>query len=1044
MQKNQTNLSSERAQIISASAGSGKTFAIAKRYVRLALGLEKSGFYADPSSILAITFTNKAALEMKRRILLFLKKIAFDSFENPNEKAELLHGSQLTQEQLKNKAVEVLDGIFKRYGKFRVQTIDSFVKAVLDGFAFELGLSASFSVESSHKEALSEALQVALTNAQNDTVLKNEFIEFADRYRMQNDTVVWLFSDKLLSTVSQLYNESASCGFDFAKPFALSTQDIKAKRESFIKLNAQLLEKLPKGTHKGFIKAINKTNETGIYFSVEGLGAYYKKEKIEITKNNESNEEAEYIFAKVKEELASIALAEAGSYYNSYLDVYNAVLSEVGRIAKHKDQLFLIELNGRMQELAQYKGVNPSEIYLHLAARYSHLLLDEFQDTNPLQWRNLTPLIEEALSCENGSVWIVGDVKQAIYGFRGGDSKIFASAYTQLEKYNPQKSSLLNNYRSAKEIVEFNNAVFSKENLCAFIEIIKINSDDNVLVENINSVKDALLSNFERVTQNAMSSSSGFVSVQYYGDKKEKTKQEWGDYLKEKFLKTIVELKSRYAYSSIAVLVNDNKDAAQFTQWLLEKNIPVKSDATTNILQNCLICQSIAFMTFLNSPIDNLAFATFIEGEVFTKASKISQEEIRNFIFNWHKTNRQDYLYRAFEKHYKTAWDSLIAPLFSSAGFMPLYEYFSTFIEKFAIFKNFPGNEVFFVWLLNIIKEGEEKLGEYATFNEYLLTLDPKKLCIPSADVDAVQVLSIHKAKGLEFDAVVLPAFAFDFGAHRDEVETVEYNGKLSLIKAGLKEAGYSKELKNLYMDIKKPKIIDAFNVAYVALTRAKKELFVFVPANSRNSNNLARFLLNETKQGNIENSLIMPELASSNKMPQPDCRDWLEFLRSEFPASEEIKGRVAIKNGKLYHLVLSKIGNLSALSEVEISKIASSAAAFALNSIFTNKNLESFNTEIYKFISSKELKDVFFNEQAEVSCEREIQDANGFTLRMDRLVVGENVLVVDFKSSKDNIVEHISQVQNYIDTICPVFAPKKVKGAIVYIDTQEVIWVKE
>ena len=104
---------------------------------------------------------------------------------------------------------------------------------------------------------------------------------------------------------------------------------------------------------------------------------------------------------------------------------------------------------------------------------------------------------------------------------------------------------------------------------------------------------------------------------------------------------------------------------------------------------------------------------------------------------------------------------------------------------------------------------------------------------------------------------------------------------------------------------------------------------------------------------------------------------------------------------------------------------------------------MKSFSSEIYKLINSKELKGIFFNEKAEVFCEKEIQDTKGFSRRMDRLVVGEYVLVVDYKSSKDDIVKHSSQVQNYIDALGPVFAPKKIKGAILYLDTQEVFWVK-
>jgi len=204
-------------------------------------------------------------------------------------------------------------------------------------------------------------------------------------------------------------------------------------------------------------------------------------------------------------------------------------------------------------------------------------------------------------------------------------------------------------------------------------------------------------------------------------------------------------------------LCRSNEDVERVTSWLLEKKLPVESEKTLNIRENTFIKQIISFLTFLDSPIDDLAFATFIMGDIFTAASGLTNEQIREFLFSARHSRRRAYLYRAFREAFPSIWEGHIEEFFKTVGFVPLYELVITFLKDFCVLERFPGAQSFIMKFLEVVKEQEEDNQNISRFLEYFRNELAENLFVQVSSSDSIRVLTIHKSKGLEFPVVIIP-----------------------------------------------------------------------------------------------------------------------------------------------------------------------------------------------------------------------------------------------------------------------------------------------
>ncbi|MCM8771050.1 MAG: UvrD-helicase domain-containing protein [Candidatus Omnitrophica bacterium] len=1023
---------SPQIYIVEASAGSGKTYELAKRYIQLLLN---SNTPQPPiKNILAITFTNKAALEMKERILDFLKKIALDKLQDKGIWEVLPQDKEL----VRKRAYLCMDEIIKNYNFFQVQTIDSFINSVISGCAFMLGLSSTLKIRQDSSDYLAYGLDNLIDQANADNKIAHLFENFLRQYIYIENKSGWLPKRDILSVITSLFFEFNIHLGSFSK-YPVPSSELIVKKKIILKILKELFKHLPEGTHKGFSKKLKSfLDENEESFDIDKLSGFLKDKDFPLNKGYILPKDTEKLWKDVRREIKELCELELYSLFNCYIDIFNEVFLNFRHLAKKEDVLFLEELNKQAQVLFGENQLTVPELYYRLSLRLKHFLIDEFQDTSILQWINLYPMIEEALSV-GGSLFYVGDKKQAIFRFRGGEVTLFEQVKEDLKKFGVLSSYLTNNFRSQKEIVEFNNQVFSPQNLIRFIQGSHLSKDEFSIkdLEDITNVFCDTKQTFKP------ENTAGFVKVEFIDveDKEEKEK-----IIKEKLISLIEDLKARFGYKNIAILTRKNEEVALLTTWLIEKDIPVESEKTLNIRENPLVKEFISFLKFLNSPIDNLSFSSFILGEIFIKASGLKRQEIEDFLFQLKLiSQKQDiaYYYREFRSKFPRVWSSLMEDFFRRVGFAPLYELVINIYERFQIFKNFAEAHGFFMRLLELIRENEEEHPTIASFLEYFEQAAEDDLYVNVTKSDAVKILTIHKAKGLGFGAVIIPFLEIEVKVgsgnrrvHNYVIKTEDINGenKIKLLRLKKTYSKFSDTAKKIYREEYKKAFLDELDNIYVALTRAEYELYVFIPKKAGLSFNLARFLIKEELERGkkIKYPEERQEEAPLLEISPPHYKDWSLCLKDEFREKSAIIGLEKIQQGEIIHCLLAGIDNLNKQDVRSAVKKAIEKTKFRFPYVCDFSQIE----KTVKKLLDKDIFKRFFYAKGEVYVEKEIIDRCGNTKRIDRLVINDNeVWVVDYKSAKDNYSDYQRQIKEYIYQIKELYPKHEVRGFLIYLD---------
>jgi len=1000
--------------IVDASAGSGKTYNLALRYLTLVLSSEIS---SNIKEILAITFTNKAAKEMKMRILLWLKKITLDELEG-EEKKILQNSIGEDLLRIKERAYQVLEGIINNYDYFQVKTIDSFMNIIVNASSFYLELSPYFKIEEEYSPYLEKALDELIRRVGYDKNLKKIFKEFLLHYLEIENQTNWFPKKNILRLFSTLFKHSNLRGKNFSKfwkdkELKEIAQEIKKYLENFsyMKLPSRLYNAILKAKEEQPLKALSR------------LANYLNKESNKLSED----ENFCYQWKKFKEKAKLFCEGFSLSRFNPYIEIFSQFLTTFERLKKEEDILFLEELNKKVKEITQTLSY-PYYVYQYLALKFTHYLIDEFQDTNRIQWENLKPLIEEALSC-GGSLFYVGDKKQAIYRFRAADVRIFNDVKREFEKkVKIMEDNLSCNFRSQKEIVEFNNEIFSLSNLNRFLKKIEKISPRGISL---------ILENFKESQQKFLpQNNKGYVFIQLIEGK---TSQEREELTKKKIESLLEELKKRYPLHKIAILLRDNKQVKKITSWLIEKNIPVESEKTLDIRENYLIKEIISFLKFLSSPIDNLSFASFILGDIFTKLAHLKKEIFEDFVF---QNIDKGYLYRIFREKFPSLWSDFFEEFFKKVGFLPLYEFLTSILEKLDVFKNFPQAESFFIKLLQLVHEKEKE--EILTLQEFLEYFENSQKAedffVPVVEeVEAVKVLTIHKAKGLEFKVVILPFFAILPAQGRGHnYIVVEREKDLNLVYLKKDFTFLSSQLKDIYEKEYISSLIDELNISYVALTRAIEELYVFIPERVGIYKNLAKELICKRKKEERGKKQFFFQRKSFpvQYVFSSSHKEWCDYLEEEFPTPGNLKNREILKKGEIFHLLLSFIekieeSNLHSTIEEILNKCS------YLLSFYDREKLKE---KLLKILKAPELKKIFYlPKEAKVYNETELIDEKGQIKRPDKIIELENeVWVVDYKTFYQNIELYKQQLEEYKKLTQEIFS-KKTKGFLVYLDSLSV-----
>ncbi|MCK9409426.1 MAG: UvrD-helicase domain-containing protein [Bacteroidetes bacterium] len=1059
---NDTDLHFPHQITIPASAGSGKTYTLSYRYVQFLLSphIQANGL----RNILAITFTKLAAKEMKERIVKVLKEAALG---DPQTMENLTKLVSLLPEEIQIRSEQLVNEILHNYSDFNIRTIDSFLTTVFKASSLEMGVQPNVGIQ-----------------FDNDAVIDQAFRQYSQNLR--EGTADEKFIDDLITLIEA--NDSKSGGYLW-NPFPKIVREVRQLQKQFGRYSQKpiIMEgALPLSELKQRIVANAKTLLVLLNDSTLPINNYFQNDVkrlangdvLEIASKGKTkkyfnkysddagaSKEIKRLFAVIKpmeKELEQYISIYAHTFYQPFVRTVNLIEQTIRDVKALEGTVVIDDIN---RSLAQYLSneVVP-EVYLKLGERITHFMIDEFQDTSPIQWRNLTPLIEEALA-KNGSLFAVGDTKQSIYGFRGADWHIFRDLIEG--KYFPSAPTtslpLTTNYRSAQALVDFVKDVFSTNVVSAGF---KTHATASGLYNFAQDVPDS-------------EKNKGYVEVKLIEKKSDDDVSIAAQ--REYILSTIRDCTARgYSYGDVAILTPANADVVEISSWLNKENIPFLSLSTLDIRKRKIIGEIIALLRFLDSPIDNLAFATFVFGDLFQKvllsegvnfesvafrrtpASPAGRPEFRDvdsrvpskdearltsrendntqeFTHNeaLHKIfveNKKEYFYRTFQRQYPKLWEQYFDRLFSLVGYMPLYDLVSESYKTFSVFEQCHSEESALIKLLECVKlfenSGHNSLNDFLSFSTDEGN-EGWSIEIPST-VHAVRIMTVHKAKGMGFPVVIVSLI--EKNPRSDSMVMKETEDGISVIKIGRNNGDRNDRLAELYEEKKKEQTIDDLNKLYVALTRAQKEMYVSVLF--KKMENLPAAILPEKKYG--EKYVTIEKEKVEDKLPTIDSLYRKE--QSSLPVARYQKiGVLETRRGDAVHNILAEIEFISS----DILKDIQTATTIVSTGQGIDKEHEI--AAIAQFLSMGEVKDYFiFKPGRTILREQDIAASSGRLYRMDRVIIDEQtVTIVDFKTGNDERNnDYQEQVRNYMLMIKDIYPTKNISGVLLYLDLRKVVSV--
>lgn len=1040
-------------KILQASAGSGKTFSLTAHYLTLLLTGENK--YRE---ILAVTFTNKATEEMKTRILEVLKGFAdgdprYDSYREIVLKANPV----LNAETLKVQADQIYRRILHDYSRFSVSTIDGFVQKVIRGFAFELGLDAGYSLEMNYDKVKDELVGKLDEALDHNRTLLEWIIDLA--IERISDNKSWNYKTELYNLIGEIFKERFQV-FEEAIA-ALPPGETDALFKKYIQVNKEAIKNFEEELTSLAIRAQDIFNRFGVekdqlnrksqsplakipliisgdFSKIEGLFKCIDDPDTWFQKNvsledfyRELNPVLQDIKSYYETHLPHYTLAVAFNKNLYYLRLMQEIADLLKVYREENDNLLISDAQKLISGITDDAGDNPSFIWEKVGTRYRNFLFDEFQDTSTSQWNSFRSLLTNAMatSAENYTEHlIVGDTKQSIYRWRNGDwnilhtqVKIDAGADRVLEE------SLAENYRSTEHIISFNNFIFTSIPLVLQNELnesLKARSGQLEAWWQETGFDRIITAIYQTATQKFAPGTpkGGTVKIRKIGkedlpDDQRFSETVFRDVSLEEVIDEIHYLTGSQGYlpKDIAILVRSNSEAVQTVKKLMAQGIDVISGEALMISGNMavqLIVDTLRALIGLDTQTalykancialygtlrGVLPDASHYMGLNNTSLSSLGAVLPQSLCDNWQ------------------SWMQL-----------PLPELVEILIESYDLNLN----EAHLPYLLAFrdLTANATRLGEKGVV-AFLTWWDEEGVSksLPSPEhADAIQVITIHKSKGLAFRAVFIPFCNWEikgkpngiFWVSSEETAYKELKGiplkyNESLSSSAIARAYYEELLYNN---------MDALNMLYVATTRAKDYLYMATMA-KKDSSKL-------TTIGDVVNLVFESEFEEGNSYAIVDYP-----VRKEEPRPLEHKitldrypttGRLAElyvpsqdkhlkhvlnieksgRRGSLLHDILA-----NASTEAEVGRYSQE---LVLEGSILEEERPGLMAAAAEVLNSPELQ-VIFNRATESITEKTIVDADGRSHRPDRVLLnGPEVIILDYKFTLNQSSEHEEQVLNY------------------------------
>ncbi len=989
-------------KIYNASAGSGKTYTLTKEYLKIILSSKSRKNYRH---ILAITFTNKAVNEMKQRILGSLFEFSkTDTIKSASPMfIAITNELAINPEDLKKKATTILKEILHNYAYFDVSTIDKFTHRLIRTFAKDLKIPQNFEVVLDTDLLLSEAISKLIYKAGTDEKLTKVLLDFA--LEKIDEDKSWDISFDLNKIGKLLFNETNS---QHLKKLDHKTID------DFIALKKNILSEIKNLTTKAIdiahtvLTIIDTYNLDHADFTRGTLPNHFKKiiagelnnslyaNKLEenlasaniLKKSASDNAEAISheilpLYNTIKKIVYQILFLK-NSYKNIVpLTLLNAIQQEIKNLELEQDLLPISSFNAIISN--EIKNQPTPFIYERLGEKYQYFFIDEFQDTSEMQWNNLIPLVSNALEGEDleenkGSLLLVGDTKQAIYRWRGGKAEQFlnlVNSNTNPFVAVPEIENLPANYRSHEEIIKFNNAFFSS-------------TSDFLNHEKYNQL---FLDGNKQETNHKK---GGFVNINFIENNSDNTDEDYCSNI----LDTIKSVKANnFKLSDICILTRKKKHGILLANFLMHNNIPIISSETLLLKNN----PKISFL------INLLQYNTNTENQEikYNILLFLAPKERHNFISA--HLNNLDLLLKV---NYDFDTDILKK--------VSVFDGLEYAIKKFNLISK---SDAYINYLMDTVLDVEQKEGAGShTFLSYWEKQKETLSITAPENTEAIQIMTVHKSKGLEFPIVIFPyanTYIYEEIEPKlwipvDETAFMGFNSFLLDKKQEVKN--YDDISESIYNDEQNKLELDAFNILYVALTRAEKALYIITEKNitskgEHKTEYYSGLFIHYLKQLNIwdtnKTNYSFGELPINiGEEKTTKVKHTIPYLYTykESPSFKILtnSGAIwgtskeeAINKGNTIHQLLSFIKTGEDVEQTIVTSVR--------NGTISKEESLNLKTKIYTIINHPELSE-FYKTNAKILNERDIITEKGIVLRPDRVIIdNNNVTIIDYKTGQKN-----------------------------------------
>ena len=1073
--------SSEREllHLIKASAGSGKTHRLTGEYLRLLFSRPN-----NHSHILAVTFTNKATDEMKSRIVEELYHLT--AGEPSGYLEDLMQEFSMNEKRIRSLAKSILETILHDYSAFNISTIDRFFQRTMRAFTREIGLAGGYNIEVEESAMLIEAVDLMLSELDKpenkslsdwllrfmqDTIeeggkwkIESQVYELAEElsnetYKSLTPEEFAMIGDKqfleeyrqmLLRIIKQYEAEVREAG---AKAVAIMQKEglepsefIGGSKSQFFKLTQMAQGELPKLTPTFLAFPDQPERWSAKNCKPERVS------KIQAAYDNGLNETIKNVIRLYKENIAyNTAKAILQNFYT--LGILSDIKNRLRNLQQENNTLFLSDTTELLNQIIA--GADAPFIFEKTGTLLSHYMIDEFQDTSRMQWKNFMPLIRESLSTGNFNL-IVGDVKQSIYRWRNSDWRLLEETVEEdLHGENIQNHLLDTNWRSDTHIIRFNNAFFTTAATILQEEVNSLICEGSEALTGT-SPNRQIIDAYAEVHQEQPPhklGSGGQVKVKFLNSDEE---QKWKEKALEQLPSEIDLLREQgFALKDIAILVRTNKEAAEVAERLLayaeqHTESPYRYDIISNealLIGNAQAVKAvIAMMRHFQQPNDT------------TRRMMAYYEYLR-----FHERITPEEAIRSYTEETTGEFPVWLHARFKELASLPLYEMIESFFALSVEAIDEKENAHVQAFLDIALRFGTSRTNDLNSFLEWWDEKGHKKTLFSPDSQDAIRLITIHKSKGLGFGAVIMPFLSWKTDHATNRTNIIWCKPKIAPFdRLHIVPLKYGKKLtetifREEYLEERLFTYIDNLNMLYVAFTRAKHRLIAFapLPGKTESISDVATLLwrcINEDslpshqkgEQVNLKDFFSVEEqtLLFGDTMPfSKKGNHPVADIKTGKWQSIPIEGRLKLRlngigyfsddgsrdYGKLMHSIVSEVVTLSDLPLAVDKRVSEGELPEA--------DRDETLRKLHAMLSLPTVADWFDGRYTVLNETQLLHPQWGFR-RPDRVMIGNNeVIVADYKFGELEDSKHIRQIQHYIQTIRQM-GFGNVKGYLFYMKT--------